>query len=172
MDPMTMYGIGMGANALGGLLSPGQQKAPTTYTDLVIPEQAGLLRMLLQQYAMGGGDFGLGASMREGTSSISNMLARMGISPGSGAHASLLQKMMSGAVAQDADARRQYGLALGQASPALMNYQAQGGALKRDWSNWQPGQTGWQMPWSSDIEKGQGNQQKLITQRKRFPTAY
>ena len=153
MNPLAMYGIGTGVNALGGLLSGGGQDQATTYTDMIIPQQRGLLTQMINQYASGGGDYGLGASLREGSATLQNMLAQMGIAPGSGAHASALSRMIANAVQNDAQNRRQYGLALGQASPAMMNFQQQGGGLQRDWSNWQAGQTGYDLPYQQGSNK-------------------
>ena len=157
MDPMTMYGIGTGISTLGGLLGGGQGQPATTYTDMIIPQQRGLLTQLINQYASGGGDFGLGASVRQGSSTLQNMLANMGIAPGSGAHASALSRMMAQAVQGDAQNRRQYGLALGQASPAMMNFQQLGGGMQRDWSQWRPGQTGYDLPYQQGSKNAAKN---------------
>jgi len=125
----------------GGDSSPGE---------LVMTSPGGkyLLDKLIDQYARGGGDFGLGASLKAGQGALTQMMGARGISPESGVYQSALSNMFANAIAQDAAARRMYGLQLATAGPATAH--AQG--LSSEWSRYgtrpfgTPGtQLGWQV---------------------------
>ena len=85
------------------------------------PAQVQLQNALIAAYMGGGGEFGLGAGMKQANATMERAAAARGIDPRSGVTQSLLARMMSEALAQDSMNRQQYGMNLMTQSPAYYN---------------------------------------------------
>ncbi len=132
-DPATIYGIGMGLNALGqgaqGLWGGGDQKPDPTYSAPAIWEQGGLLKQILQGQMRGDGDFGLGAGATQANSTLTSMLGQRGYTNGvsaGGTGGGFLAQMMAKVMQDDAQNRRGFALSAATANPAVFNYQKKG----------------------------------------------
>lgn len=135
-----LIGAGLAAD-IGGALLGGGNEAPQTADNLVSPEQRALLLELIKQQYLGG-DAGLGADLKAGTSTMAAELARRGISPTSGTYwgDDAMGGVYSGAIAKAAQNRFQNLYSLIGATPATSLTKGYG-----DWGEkggtWTP--TGW-----------------------------
>ena len=108
MDPVTLGMIGSSAlGAIGAGLSGSQQPADGNL-HLVNANQDQLYRAMLAGLQGGGGDFGYGTNVKQGTSQLAQMMAARGISPSSGVAAGAYGNMLGQAESADQQARRQY----------------------------------------------------------------
>ena len=107
MDPMTVYGIGQGLNALGGLLGGGGGgEAKQGNLHLVNSGQQALWNQMAQRALSGQGDYGYGAAAKSAKGQIQGMLESRGISQDSGLGMQALAQGYGAAAANDAQNRR------------------------------------------------------------------
>jgi hypothetical protein len=106
MDPMTMYAIGQGVNAIGQGLFGGGDAPAKANLHLVNPAQQALYNRMAGGLLNGSGDFGFGQAAKSGTSQLQDMMAQRGISPDSGIAMQAQGNMMANAMGQDAANRR------------------------------------------------------------------
>lgn len=121
VDPLTIGGLA--ASTLGGLLGGGPDNPPATYTGVGSLPQVNLLNRMIQRAGQGGGEFGLGPTMRSAYGTLQGQAAGRGIPMDSGVMQSRLAEALSGAMAADTNNRRNYMMGLAQARPWTMNYQ-------------------------------------------------
>ncbi len=114
IDPGTATLIGSGLNAVGSLVGGGGgQSTPMSDLHLVNPQQQMLYQKMLQGLMGGGGDFGYGSNIKQGTSQLQNMMAQRGVKVGTGgAYSGAYGNMVGNALGQDANARRTYAMQL------------------------------------------------------------
>ena len=121
MDPMTSYGlISGGSNLLGGLFSkePDAQKAGQAYQ--TNPYGTAMAMRQLRNTMAGAGDFGFGNIAKQGMGTLGQMFAGRGIDPRSGVAMNATGNMFGNAMAQDAQARRNYAMSLMTYSPGTV----------------------------------------------------
>lgn len=108
-----LVGAGIAADVLGAGLMSGGQDPVLGNLHLVNPQQQLLYNKMLQGLLGGGGDFGYGSNIKQGTSQLQNMMAQRGIKVGTGgAYSGAYGNMVGNALGQDAQARRQYAMGL------------------------------------------------------------
>jgi hypothetical protein len=107
MNPWLIGGS-MVADTLGGLFGGSPDPAMPTNLHLVNPQQQALYNQMFAGLRGGGGDFGYGTNVKQGSSQLAQMMASRGISPQGGAAAGAYGAMVGGAASADQDARRNY----------------------------------------------------------------
>ena len=118
------------ATLLGPALANIAQGAPDpTMTRFAIRQQPALLQQLIKAYTQGQGEFGFGPAAKQGRGTLMNFLNQRNINPASGVGGSLYASMLAQAMAQDAQARRMYGLQLGTAAAPTVSGQSFAGPL-------------------------------------------
>ena len=91
----------------------GKQEQQPSNLHLVNSQQKMLYDQMLRGLMGGGGDFGYGSNIKQGTSQLQNMMAQRGVKIGTGgAYSGAYGSMVGNALGQDADARRQYAMQL------------------------------------------------------------
>ena len=99
MDPLTMYGIGAGVNAIGQGLMGSQEQGAKGNLHLVNPMQQQLYQYMGNQLMNGAGDYGFGNAIKQGKSQLQDFMAQRGISPDSGVYGQQMGNMVANASA-------------------------------------------------------------------------
>ena len=99
--------------AAGSAMQPGPEKQASGNLHLVNPQQQALYQKMYAGLQGGGGDFGYGTNVRQGTSQLQNMMAQRGIKVGTGgAYSGAYGNMVGAAASADQEARRNYAMQL------------------------------------------------------------
>ena len=119
MDPATVAAIiktgGDIVNA--GFSGQDSQDPGKLHSRWADPYQGALFQQQMQRGLSGAGDFGMGAATKQGTSQLQQMMADRGIAPGSGVATAATGSMLANAAAQDVGNRRNWNMALLNATP-------------------------------------------------------
>ena len=124
---MTLGLIYGGSNLATGLLSKEPEAAKQGYGFMTNPLGNVYAQRELRNTMAGAGDFGFGSIAKQGMGTLGQMFGSRGINPRSGVAMDATGSMLGGAMAQDAQSRRNYAMNLMTYSPGTMTAQGRGG---------------------------------------------
>lgn len=139
------YSAGISAlgSAAGAALGGGQEPQPHAMTHIINPWQQALMHQMQTRALQGNlGEMGFGQAVKQGKSTMQNMMAQSGIRPDSGVYQSALGSMLANATSQDAANRQNLMMQIAGMSPAVVNSSDQWKQVSDTWGDssiWNPG---------------------------------